>query len=74
MDELETLMAVVVVVADTCAVTARSMADYGRAWTDELELWMVCSIMSAALACSTRSVRAEGTQNFWTACSFDTRS
>ena len=56
MNELETLMTVVVVVADACAVTARSMAADGRAWTDELELWMVCSIMTAALACSTHVV------------------
>ena len=66
-NELETLMAAAVAVADTRTVTARSMAAYEQAWAAEQELWMVCSIMSAALACSTLVVRAEGTQNFWTA-------
>ena len=60
----ETFVAAAVAVTDTCAVTARCMAANNRAWADEQELWMVCSIMSAALACSTLVVRAEGTQNF----------
>ena len=45
-------MVAAVAVADTCAVTASSMAAYGRASLGEQELWMVCSIMTAALACA----------------------
>ena len=41
-------MVAAVAVADTCAVTASSMAAYGRASLGEQELWMVCSIMTAA--------------------------
>ena len=63
-NELETLMAAVVVVAGTRVVTARSMEADGSAWTGEQELWMVCSIMSAPLACETPSAGTEGTQIF----------
>ena len=49
----ESLMAVVLLVTDTRAVTVRCMATNGRAWAGEQELCMVCSVMSAALACVT---------------------
>ena len=52
MNEHESVMAAAAAVADTCAATARSMAAYGRASSGEQELWMVCSIMTAALACA----------------------
>ena len=50
--EHEVVMVAAVAVEDTCAVTASSMAAYGRASLGEQELWMVCSIMTAALACA----------------------
>ena len=53
MNELETLIAAVVVAKDTCAATTRAMATYEQAWAGEQELWMVCCATSAALACST---------------------
>ena len=56
--EHETLLAAAVVVVGTRAVTKRCMAANGRARADEQELWMVCSIMSAALACETPAGRA----------------
>ena len=49
-NEPETLLAAAVAVTDTRAVTARSMPASARAWPGELELWMVCSTMRAALA------------------------
>ena len=60
--EHETLLAAAVAVTDTCAVTVRCMAANGRAWADEQELWMVCSIMSAALGCGSSCVGTQGTQ------------
>ena len=60
--EHETLLAAAVVVAATRAVTARCMAANGRARADEQELWMVCSIMSAALGCGSSCVGTPGTQ------------
>ena len=56
--EHETLLAAAVVVVGTRAVTKRCMEANGRARADEQELWMVCSIMSAALACETPAGRA----------------
>ena len=43
-NELETLMATAVAVADTSAVAAQSMPTYGSTWPSEVELWVVCSI------------------------------
>ena len=57
----ETLMAAAVMVAGTSAVTAQSMPTYGSSWPSELELWVVCSITTAALGCETPAGRAEGT-------------
>ena len=51
-NELETLMAAAVRVAGTNAVAAQSMPTYGSTWPSELELWVVCSITTAALGCS----------------------
>ena len=50
------------VVVGTRAVTARCMAANGRARADEQELWMVCSIMSAALGGGSSGVGTQGTQ------------
>ena len=44
-NELETLMTAVAAAADTCTVTARSMAAIERAWAAEHELWLVCFFM-----------------------------
>ena len=46
-------MAVVLLVTDTRSVTIRCMTTNGRAWAGEQELCMVCSVMTAALACVT---------------------
>ena len=46
-------MAAALLVTDTRAVTARCLATNGRAWAGEQELCMVCSVMTAALACVT---------------------
>ena len=46
-NELETLMAAAVMVADTSAVDAQSMPTYGSTWPSEVELWVVCSITTA---------------------------
>ena len=46
-------MAAALLVTDTRAVTARCMATKSRAWAGEQELCMVCSVMTAALACVT---------------------
>ena len=46
-------MAAVLLVTDTRAVNVRCMATNGRAWAGEQELCMVCSVMSATLACET---------------------
>ena len=46
-------MAAALLVTDTRAVTARCMATKGRAWAGKQELCMVCSVMTAALACVT---------------------
>ena len=46
-------MAAVLPVTDTRAMTVRCMATNGRAWAGEQELCMVCSVMTAALACVT---------------------
>ena len=72
--ELDTLMAAAVAVADTCAATARTMAAYGRASSGEQEQWMLCSIMTAALACTTSAVGTQGTQNFRASRDFYKRS
>ena len=63
-NELETLMATAVAVADTSAVAAQSMPTYGSTWPSEVELWVVCSITTAALGCETAAGITEGTQNF----------
>ena len=55
-------MVAAVAVEDTCAVTASSMAAYGRASLGEQELWMVCSIMTAAFACTMSAVGTQGTK------------
>ena len=60
-NEIETLMATAVAVADTSAVAAQSMPTYGSTWPSEVELWVVCSITTAALACETPAGRAQGT-------------
>ena len=60
-NELETLVAAAVMVADTSAVAAQSMPTYGSTWPSEVELWVVCSITTAALACETPAGRAQGT-------------
>ena len=60
-NELETLMAAAVMVADTSAVTAQSMPTYGSTWPVEQELWVVCSTTTAALGCSTTAGTTEGT-------------
>ena len=52
-NELGSLLAAAVVVADTRALTARCMPANGRAWLGEQELWMLCSTVPAALACKT---------------------
>ena len=72
--EHETLLAAAVVVVGTRAVTARCMAANGRARADEQELWMVCSIMSAALACESACVGTQGTQISKTVRAFDSGS
>ena len=46
-------MAVAVAVTDTRTATARTMATYEQAWAGEQELCMVCSVITAALACVT---------------------
>ena len=56
----ETFVAAAVAVTGTCVMTARCMAANGRAWADEQELWMVCSIMSAALACKRLVLELQG--------------
>ena len=60
-NELETLMAAAVMVAGTSAMTAQSMPTYGSKWPSEVELWVVCSITTAALGCSTTAGTTEGT-------------
>ena len=52
-NEHETLRAAALLVTGTRAVTARCTANNGRAWAGEQELCMVCSVMTAALACVT---------------------
>ena len=59
-NELAILMATAVAVADTSAVAAQSMSTYGSTWSSEVELWVVCSITTAALACETPAGRAQG--------------
>ena len=59
--EHETLLTVAVVVVDTRMVTAWCMAANGRARADEQELWIVCSTMSAALACVLACAGTQGT-------------
>ena len=49
----ESLIAAVLLVIDARAVTVRCTANNGRAWAGEQELCMVCSVMTAALACVT---------------------
>ena len=58
-NELETFMATAVAVADTSAVATQSMPTYGSTWPSEVELWVVCSITTAALACATLIFLAE---------------
>ena len=57
----ETFMAAAVAVTDTFVVTARSMPANGRAGKDEQWPWMVCFVLTAALACETPGVGAQGT-------------
>ena len=44
-NELETLMAAAVMVADTSAVTAQSMPTYGSTWPSEQELWRLGGLL-----------------------------
>ena len=60
-NELETLMATAVAVADTSAVAAQSMPTYGSTWPSEVELWVVCSTTTVVLGCSTPAGTTEGT-------------
>ena len=46
-------MAVALLVTDTRTVTVPCMATNGRAWAGEQELCLVCSVITAALACVT---------------------
>ena len=48
-----TLIAAAAAVTDTCAATAACTAINGRAWLSEEELWVVCSVWAATLACKT---------------------
>ena len=63
-NELETLMATAVAVADTSAVAAQSMPTYGSTWPSEVELWVVCSITTVALGCETPAGTTGRTYNF----------
>ena len=65
MNELETLMATAVAVADMSTVATQSMPTYGSTWPSELELWVVCSTTTAALGCSTTAGTTEGTSISW---------
>ena len=46
-------MAVALLVTSMRTGTVPCMANNGRAWADEQELCMVCSVTTAALACVT---------------------
>ena len=48
-----TLIAAAAAVTDTWATTAACTTINGRAWLSEEELWVVCSVWTAALACET---------------------
>ena len=57
--DLESLIAVVLLVVGTRTVTVRCTATNGRGWTGDQELCIVCSAMTAALACVTLCVGSQ---------------
>ena len=63
-NELKTLMAAAEMVADTSAVAALSIPTYGSTWLSEVELWVVCSITTAALGCETPAGTTEEHRTF----------
>ena len=58
----ETFKAAAAAATDTCAVTAQSTRANGKARAGEQWPWMVCFVCTAALACETPGVGAQGTQ------------